>query len=45
MHLVDTVPERLRIRDTDNGEELRGQIRNLEALYDEFVRGGIREIY
>ena len=45
MHLVHTVPERLRIRDTDNGAELREQIANLEALYDQFVRGGIREIY
>ena len=45
MHLVHTVPERLLIRDTDNGAELREQIRNLEKLYDEFVSGGIREIY
>ena len=45
MHLVHTAPERLRIRDTDNGVELREQISNLEALYDQFVRGGIREIY
>ncbi len=41
MHLVHTAPERLRIRDTDNGVELREQISNLEALYDQFVRGGI----
>jgi fructose-1,6-bisphosphatase len=45
MHLVHTVPERLRIRDTDNGAELREQIANLEALHEQFVRGGIREIY
>ena len=45
MHLEHTVPERLLIRDTDNGAELREQIKNLEALYDEFVGGGIREIY
>ena len=45
MHLEHTVPDRLLIRDTDNGAELREQIKNLEALYDEFVGGGIREIY
>lgn len=44
MHLVDKVGERLRIRDTDIGEELRRQIINLEALYDEFKSGGIKEI-
>jgi len=45
MHLVDKLGERLRIRDTDNGEELRRQIANLEALDDEFKSGGIKEIY
>ena len=45
MHLEHTVPDRLLIRDTDNGAELREQIKNLEALYDQFVGGGIREIY
>ena len=45
MHLVHSVPERLLIRDTDNGSEIREQIRNLEKLYDEFVSGGIREVY
>ena len=45
MHLVHTAPVRLRIRDTDNGAEIREQIANLEALYDQFVGGGIREIY
>ena len=45
MHLVHTAPVRLRIRDTDTGAELREQISNLEALYDQFVGGGIREIY
>ena len=45
MHLVHTAPERLRIRDTDNGAELRQQIANLEALFEEFRHGGIREIY
>ena len=44
MHLVDTVPERLLIRETDNGEELRGQIANLEDLYDAFKNGDIKEI-
>ena len=45
MHLVHTEPVRLRIRDTDNGAELRAQISTLEELYDQFVGGGIREIY
>ena len=45
MHLVHTMPERLQIKDTDNGAELREQIANLEALYDKFVSGSIREIY
>ena len=45
MHLVHTAPERLLIRDTDNGAELREQIRRLEALHAEFVSGGIREVY
>ncbi|MBR5045078.1 MAG: fructose-bisphosphatase class III, partial [Oscillospiraceae bacterium] len=45
MHLVNTEPVRLRIRDTDIGAEIREKIANLEALYDQFVGGGIREIY
>lgn len=45
MNLVDTVNERLRIRDTDTGVELRRQIEDLEALHDEFKGGGIKEIY
>ncbi|MBQ3291054.1 MAG: fructose-1,6-bisphosphatase [Mogibacterium sp.] len=45
MHLIHTVPERLRIRDTDNGAELNQQIKNLEALFEEFRKGGIREIF
>ena len=45
MHLVHTAPERLMIRDTDNGAELRDQIKWLEALHDAFVSGSIREVY
>ena len=45
MQLRPAVPERLRIRDTDNGAELRQQIFDLEALDDEFRSGGIKEIY
>ena len=45
MHLVSTIPVRIRIRDTDIGVEICEQIANLEALYDQFVGGGIREIY
>ncbi len=43
MHLVDTVPERIMIRDTDTGAELRQQIDNLEALFDAFSSGLIKE--
>lgn len=43
MHLVDSTPERLLIRETDNGEELRGQIANLEALCEAFKNGDIKE--
>ena len=45
MHLVDSVAERILIRDTDTGEELREQIRNLEALFDAFKSGLIKENY
>ena len=45
MHLIHTAPVRLRIRDTDIGVEIREKIANLEALYDAFVGGAIREIY
>ncbi len=45
MHLVDSVTERILIRDTDTGEELREQIRNLEALFDAYKSGLIKENY
>ena len=45
MHLVDSVSERILIRDTDTGEELREQISNLEALFDAFKSGLIKENY
>jgi fructose-1,6-bisphosphatase-3 len=45
MHLIHSAPERHRIRDTDNGIEIKQQIADLEALHEEFRRGGIREIY
>lgn len=45
MHLVDTVTERILIRDTDTGDELREQIRNLESLFDAFKSGLIKENY
>jgi fructose-1,6-bisphosphatase-3 len=45
MHLISSAPERLRIRDTDIGEELRRQISDLEALTAEFSCGSIKEIY
>ena len=45
MHLIESVPERLLIRETDNGDELREQISNLEDLYDAFKNGDIKETY
>ena len=45
MHLEDTVPERIRIRDTDTGAELREQISNLEELLYAFKSGSIKEVY
>jgi len=45
MHLVDTVSERIRIRDTDTGEELRRQIEDLEALFEAFSSGTIKEYF
>lgn len=45
MHLIDSAKERLLIRETDNGDELRNQISNLEDLYDAFKNGDIKEIY
>ena len=45
MHLVDSVAERILIRDTDTGEELREQIRNLEDLFDAYKSGLIKENY
>ena len=45
MHLEDTVPERIRIRDTDTGVELRQQISNLEDLLYAFKSGSIKEVY
>ena len=43
MHLVDTASERIMIRDTDTGAELRQQIQNLEDLFDAFSSGLIKE--
>ena len=45
MHLVDTAPDRIMLRETDNGEELRAKIANLEALYKAFKKGDIKETY
>jgi hypothetical protein len=45
MHLEDTVPERIRIRDTDTGAELREQIASLEELLYAFKSGSIKETY
>ena len=45
MHLEDRRDERILIRDTDIGEGLRQQIRNLEDLLDAFKSGLIKETY
>ena len=43
MHLVDTIPSRLQIKDTDIGEQLREQIEDLGDLYDAFKMGSVKE--
>ena len=43
MHLEDTVTDRILIRDTDTGVEIRGQIERLEELFDAFKSGLIEE--
>ena len=44
MHLIETIPERLRIRDTDNGDELRQQIADLDDLYSAYKVGSVKEM-
>ena len=43
MHLVDTIPSRLQIKDTDIGDKLREQIADLSDLYDAFKMGSVKE--
>ena len=43
MHLVDTIPDRLQIKDTDIGEQLRDQIETLSDLYEAYKKGSIKE--
>ncbi|MBQ0040910.1 MAG: fructose-1,6-bisphosphatase [Clostridiales bacterium] len=43
MHLVDTIPSRLQIKDTDIGDKLRGQIADLSDLYEAFKMGSVKE--
>lgn len=43
MHLVDTIPDRLQIKDTDIGEQLRDQINTLTDLYEAYKKGSIKE--
>jgi fructose-1,6-bisphosphatase-3 len=45
MHLVDTISERIMIRDTDTGAELKQQIQNLEDLFDAYSSGLIKETF
>ena len=39
---LEQYPERLRVKDTDGGEELRGRIADLERLLDAYRRGLIK---
>lgn len=43
MHLVDTIPSRLQIKDTDIGDKLREQIADLSDLYEAFKMGSVKE--
>ena len=43
MHLEDTIADRILIRDTDTGVEIRGQIERLEELFEAFKDGLIDE--
>lgn len=43
MHLVESLPERLRVRDTDTGTELHQQIKDLDELYEAYKKGIIKE--
>lgn len=43
MHLVDTIPSRLQIKDTDIGEKLRQQIADLSDLHEAFKVGSVKE--
>lgn len=42
MIVIEQYPERLRVRDTDGGEDVRSRIEDLEALLDAYRRGRIR---
>ncbi|MBR5488488.1 MAG: fructose-bisphosphatase class III, partial [Firmicutes bacterium] len=43
--IVDTLPERMLIIDTDQGAELVQQVDDLKALVDAYKRGLIKEVY
>ncbi len=42
IHVVEKMPHRLRIADTDAGEDIRSQIEDLKALIDAYSRGRLR---
>lgn len=42
IHVVEKMPQRLRISDTDEGNDLRSQIEDLKALIDAYSRGRLR---
>lgn len=45
MHMVEELPERIQIKDSDQGEELKLQVHDLERLNEEFRKGTITEVY
>lgn len=42
IHVVEKMPHRLRISDTDEGEDIRSQIEDLKALINAYSRGRLR---
>jgi len=43
MEIIHTHPARLRVRDTDRGREIQGQIEELESLLHAYREGLIKE--
>ncbi len=45
MHMVEEFPERIRVRESDQGDELKSQIEDLACLREEYRKGTIEEVY